>query len=208
MIEAAPAEDFGRPPAGDQARVETTIALAAEDLFAFISNIERLFRLNPHLDIEQWRAAPDGFHLIAQNETNQCRVDTAARISIDRPKHRITIRYASGLKRRTTLEVFSDAGGARLIAVEDYPVVDDPGDPRVAEVDRSLAAWIGAIRLHLVRRARWGELPGWRWWHERFLPGLAPRQRRVVRLIVWVSVLEFAAFLFVALVFWLERRPG
>jgi hypothetical protein len=34
---------------------------------------------------------------------------------------------------------------------------------------------------------------------------MAPRQRRIVRMIVWISVLEFVVFLFVAAIFWLER---
>ena len=55
--------------------------------------------------------------------------------------------------------------------------------------------------------ARFGALPGYRWWTERFRLGMTPRQRRIVRMIVWVSVLEFVVFLFVALIFWLETRP-
>ena len=201
-------DDPGRSDAGDQARAETAVALAADELFAFISDIERLFRLNPHLSIESWRSAPGGFHVMASNETNQCRVDTTAHVEIERATRCITIRYESGLKQRTTLSVLPGDGGSRLIAVDHYPVIDDAADPRVAEVDRSLAPWIGAVRLHLARRARWGRLPGWHWWNERFLPGIAPRQRRIVRLIIWVSVLEFIVFLFVALIFWLEWHRG
>jgi len=73
-------------------------------------------------------------------------------------------------------------------------------------VDRSLIPWVNAIRRHLLDRKRWGWLPGWRWWHEGFMAGMAPRQRRIVRMIIWISVLEFVVFLFVAAIFWLERQ--
>jgi hypothetical protein len=35
---------------------------------------------------------------------------------------------------------------------------------------------------------------------------MPPRQRRIVHMIVWVSILEFLVFLGIALVFWLETR--
>ena len=117
--------------------------------------------------------------------------------------------YGSGLKQATTLTVEGgDGHGCRLVVTEHYPVIENAQDPRVAEVDRSLIPWVKAIRRHLLGRQRWGWLPGWRWWHERFLPGMAPRQRRIVRMIVWISVLEFVVFLFVAAIFWLERQSS
>jgi len=70
------------------------------------------------------------------------------------------------------------------------------------------AVWVDAIRRHLPGRQRWGWLPGWRWWQEQFLPGMPPRQRRIVRMIVWVGVLEFVVFLFVAAIFRAELHSG
>ncbi len=85
-----------------------------------------------------------------------------------------------------------------------YPRIEDPQDPRLAEVDRTLVPWVAAIRRHLLARQRWGWLPLifplWRWWNERFLLHMAPRQRRIVRLLVWISVLEFLVFLGVVVV--------
>lgn len=200
--------DTGITDTGDQARAETDVPLVADDLFAFISDIERLFRLNPHLEIETWQAVPGGFHLAAKNETNEYRIDTTANVVVEPQKRRITIRYETGLKRSTSLAVEQDGAGSRLVAVDHYPVIEDPHDPRVAEVDRSLVPWIAAIRGHLVQRARWGSMPGWRWWNERFMPRLPPRQRRIVRMLIWVSVAEFVVFLLVAAIFWAEQQRG
>jgi len=205
---AASAANTWGSDAGDQARAETDVPFGADDLFDFISDIERLFRLNPHLEIETWQVVPGGFHLTAKNEMNECRVDTAAHIVLERQARSITIRYETGLKRLTTLAVAPYGTGSRLVAVDHYPVIADSQDPRVAEVDRSLVPWIASIRRHLVQRARWGGMPGWRWWNEGFMPGMPPRQRRIVRMIIWVSVLEFVVFLFVAAIYWLERHSG
>jgi hypothetical protein len=57
-----------------------------------------------------------------------------------------------------------------------------------------------ALRCRLLGRQPWGGLPGRRWWRARFLPGLPPRQRRIVRLLLWVSLGEFAIFLTLVLV--------
>lgn len=182
---------------GDRARAETLIPLDVDTLFAFVGEIERLLRLNPHLEIETWQSLPGGFCLAALNEMNGQRVETAARIERAPEMRSIAIRYETGLKRVTTIMVETDPAGAgsRLVVLEDYPVIEDAQDPRLVEVDRSLVPWVAAIRRHLFARARWGRLPGWHWWNERFLPGMPPRQRRIVRMIVWASVFEFVIFL-------------
>lgn len=193
----------------DSARVEITVQLSADDVFEFISDIGRLLRLNPHLEIDTWQHMPDGMRLAALNETNGRRVETAVRVETARATRSVVLSYAAGLKRATTLAVEAgDGQGCRLVVTEHYPVIQDAQDARVAEVDRSLIPWVNAIRRHLLGRQRWGWLPGWRWWHEQFMPGMAPRQRRIVRLIVWISVLEFVVFLLVVGIFWAEQRGG
>ncbi|MCX7156956.1 MAG: hypothetical protein NTW45_11020 [Rhodocyclales bacterium] len=205
-----PAATAGTDPVReDLARAETQVPIDADAMFEFASDIERLLRLNPHLDIETWQRMPDGMRFVAQNETTGQRIETAVRVETMRATRNIVLSYADGLKRATTLAVESgDGQGCRLVVTEHYPSIEDAQDPRVAEVDRSLIPWVNAIRRHLLDRKRWGWLPGWRWWHEGFMAGMAPRQRRIVRMIIWISVLEFVVFLFVAAIFWLERQGG
>lgn len=191
----------------DQVRAETRLPLGADAVFEFVADIERLLRLNPHLAVETWQPTPDGVRFAAQNETSGRRSETTIRIETTPARRSITLAYAGGLKQATTLAVeTAEGGGCLLVITEHYPIIMDAQDPRVAEVDRSLLPWIDAIRRHLLGRRRWGRLPGWRWWHESFLPGMAPRQRRIVRMIVWVGVLEFVVFVFVAAIFWAERQ--
>lgn len=189
--------DSPTPSDADRARAETLLPLDAESLFAFVGDVERLIRLNPHLEIETWQNLPGGFRLAALNEMSGLRVDTAAQIEHAADMRSIAIRYQTGLKRATTIMVEPDPDGAgsRLVVLEDYPVIESAEDPRLAEVDRSLVPWVAAIRRHLLARVRWSRLPGWHWWNERFMPGMPPRHRRIVRMIVWASVFEFVIFL-------------
>ncbi len=193
----------------DRARAETALPIDVDAVFEFVADIERLLRLNPHLEIETWQHLPDGMRIAAQNEITGRRIETAIRVEAIKSTRTIVLHYADGLKRATTLAVEDgDRHGCRLVITEHYPVIEDAQDPRVAEVDRSLIPWVAAIRRHLLGRQRWGWLPGYRWWTGRFMPGMPPRQRRIVRMIVWVSLAEFVVFLFVAAIFWLEQRSG
>lgn len=179
--------------AGDTARAETELPLSPAELSAFLTDSERLFRLNPHLAIERWECLDSGFRFAALNESNGFHIDTT--IYVGHAEHELTLHYAEGLKQETRFAVEPAPEGVRLVVTERYPRIEDAQDPRVAEVDRSLVPWVAAIRRHLLAGQRWGWLPGWHWWHERFLPGMAPRQRRIVRLIIWTGIVEFAVFL-------------
>lgn len=183
---------------GDRASAETDLPLAPETVADFLADAERLLRLNPQLAIERW--TPEGanrFRLVARNESNERLVDTP--VAIERDAQGLTLRFASGLKQATRLRVEPAPAGARLVVTEHYPRIEDAQDPRVVEVDKSLVPWVAALRRHLLARRRWSWLPlifpVWRWWNERVMLSMPPRSRRIVRLIVWLSVIEFVVFI-------------
>lgn len=179
-------------PGDNAARAQTALPLPPAPVVAFLADSERLWRLNPHLEIESWRALPEGFAAAGFNESNGRRFDITARRS-ELADGGFRVDYADGLKRSTEFAVEAAAGGAVLTVTERYEALA-AGDPRADEADRSLIPWVGAVRRHLLARRRWARLPGWSWWNERFLPGLPPRHRRIVRLLVWVTALEFVVF--------------
>jgi hypothetical protein len=184
---------------GDIARAETVLPLAGKTVFDFLRDVERLFRLNPQLAIAQWTPAERGFRCAGYNESNERPFDVGVRVDIDPAALTLAFRYDTGLKRETRLAVAPHAEGVLLTVSEHYPRLADANDPRVAEVDKSLVPWVAALRRHLLARRRWGRLPPvfplWRWWHERLMPSLAPRERRIARLLVWTTAAEFAIFL-------------
>jgi hypothetical protein len=178
---------------GDSARAETELPVAPGVLLTFLADTRRLFHLNPHLEIERWESWSQGFFLAIRNELNDQRLATS--VSREATPRGWLFNYAAGLKRATDIQVLPTTAGSRLIVTDYYPRIEDPEDPRVAGVDPSLVPWVAAVRRHLLARQRWGWLPGWRGWHERLMPGMTPRQRRIARLIVWTSLLEFVLFI-------------
>ena len=173
---------------GDTARAETTLPFPV----ALPEDVALWLRLNPFYTIDRWEETATGFHFSGHNASNNLPFDTSVRI--ERTSETLRLRYAAGLKQATCFAVEPAAEGSRLVVTETYPCIADPTDPRVAEVDKSLVPWVTALRRHLLARRRWGGLPGWQAWNERFMPGMPPRQRRIVRLLIWSTVFEFAIF--------------
>jgi hypothetical protein len=177
----------------DFATAETVLPVAPDLVASVLEDVELLFRLNPQMAIERWEPVAGGFRVGAHNDSNGRDVDTA--ILVERAAGILRLRYGFGLKRETRFTAESHAGGVKLVVTEHYPRIEDPQDPRVVHVDRSLVPWVAAIRRHLLGRMRWGWLPGWRWWQERVMLSMVPRSRRIVRLLMWITALEFAVFL-------------
>lgn len=164
----------------------------------YVRDVERLLRLNPHLEIRRFAAIPGGFALEVLNEMNGLAVSRRLTFRAEGP-WRYVLGYDGGLKQRTEVEVMPQGAGARLRIRETYRQPESDAD--LAEVDRSLTPWGQAIRRHFLGLARWGRLPGYRWWRERVWLPLRPRERRVTRLIVWTTVIEFAVFLAAVLLY-------
>lgn len=203
----------------DTAWVNVDTPLTPAQLFDFISNAERLFRLNTYLEIHEWQSAQRSvteggrIHFKYLNEMNGMTRELDITVSDFQPGVGYTLNYSEGLKRATEIKVEARTHGAVLVIKDWYHGIEDQLDEppeireaRLAEVDRSLTPWGVAIRQHLISLARWNGLPFYRPLRERFWITMAPRNRRISRLIIWITALEFFAFLFVFLIYWIESR--
>lgn len=183
--------------AADAAWASVNLALPPEAIGPLLADPELLLRLNPCLEFERLERRPDG-HLsfAAGNESNGCRIDTEARVLYRPDGNEVTLSYSTGIKRDARLRLETVPGGARLTISESYATPDaGETERRLAEVDRSLVPWTAALRRHLERNARYGWIPGYRWWSTRLWPSMTPGQRRVTWLILWTTAIEFAVFI-------------
>ncbi|MBT9613991.1 MAG: hypothetical protein IV108_12080 [Burkholderiales bacterium] len=203
----------------DAAWVNVETPLTPVQLFAFITDAERLFRLNPYLEIHVWQSAQRSvseggrIHLKYLNEMNGVARELGVTVTEFKPGVGYTLNYSEGLKRATEIKVEARGQGAELIIKDYYHAVEEKLDDtpeareaRLTEADRSLTPWGVAIRQHLISLARWNWLPFYRPLRETFWLTMAPRNRRISRLIIWITALEFFAFLFVFLIYWIEYR--
>lgn len=176
---------------------------------AYADDLATVVRLHPYLDIRAWEG-PAGpvaegkrYRLHALNEWTGIERDVALTVEqADANGYRIA--YLEGLKEALELSVAPHDGGTALTLRERYR---DPGeaerDALTREIDRSITPWAVAMRRDFLRMRRCGRNPVFQWFR-RFWLGMRPRERRVARLVIWVTVLEFVVFLFVFAIYWNE----
>ena len=183
----------------DAAWAKMDLPMTPEAVRGFLANIEVVLRINPCIEFESLLLMPGGFLRIAgRNDSNNQDFDTAARFVTDANRMDLVLRYESGIKRETRFAVARCPRGSVLAITEVYDT--PPGDVRERrplEVDRSLVPWAADLRKHLLHLGRWQWIPGYNWFMQSFWRGMPPRQRRLARLIVWTTLLEFVMFLVV-----------
>ena len=178
-----------------------------EELSAICRDVEALFRVNPYLYFSQWRqSGPTSYHAEFENQSNDRKLALDLDVTSG-PGLGATVRYSTGLKRRTVFSIEPFAQGSRLVIVDDYGgVAEAEREQRLAEVDKSLKAWGEALRVYFLRLRRYRRLPGWRWYIRRVWVPMKPSQRRIVWLLYLITVVEFFFFLFVLLIYVIEQN--
>lgn len=190
--------------------VSIAIPVSPDRLFDFLRNTERLFRLNPYLDIHQWEALAGGkqFHLKALNEMNGVSYDLAITIESVQPGARIFLSYSQGLKRalEITLQPGTAESGGSVLTLRDYyhEPAGENREEQLKQVDHGLTHWAASIRQYLLGWERWSWFWPYRWYRGRFWLNMRPTHRRITRMLIWVTALEFVVFLFVFIIYWLE----
>ena len=189
--------------ADDSAWVTIDLPCPLDQTRRLAEDPQRLLRLNPYLELRLWQTiGPDHWRAGLFNETNGLTLATEVRRQPE--NHGYSLEWDRGIKRRTRVEWQSAGTSSRLVLRDVYLLTETADSHALAAVDRSINAWGIAIRRHVLALQRWQWLPGYRALREGFWLGLSPRQRRISRLIVWVSVLEFVTVLFILAIWWNE----
>jgi len=185
--------------------VDTPLGLAA--LRRFCGDVECMYRINPYLEFQAWQPlSADEFRVSWRNLSNQQSATLELRREAE-SADAFSIVYSTGIKQRTRFSMELVPGGSRLVVTDVYASLPEEERARhMVEVDKSLAAWGWALHAHLRREHRWGWNPLWRWGMRRFWLPMRPSARRISMLIVLVTLAEFAFFLLVALIWWIEHR--
>ena len=202
----------------DSAWISVDLPLPAAELHKFIQNIGRLYRLNPFLEIKSWQEEKPGsiypgkqIRLEALNEMNGLQQNLLVEVIDVQPDVSFSLKYDNGLKQATVFTVHGlTPASSQLIVKERYPseISIAEREARLNEVDRSLVPWGEKIHSYFLRRKRWGWLPFYTWLQDSFWLDMTPRHRRIARLLLWTTALEFVVFLFVFIIYWLELGRG
>lgn len=202
----------------DSAWVSVDLPLPPGELYTFMQKIERLYRLNPFLEIKSWEEEKPGsiysgkkIRLDSINEMNGLQQKLLLEVIDVQPDVSFSLNYDNGLKQSSIFTVHGlTPYSSQLIVKECYPseISAAERESRLNEVDRSLVPWGEAIHNYFVRRRRWGWLPFFNSLQDSFWLGMTPRHRRIARLLILTTALEFVVFLFVFIIYWLELGRG
>jgi len=191
----------------DKAWVVIQTPLHIEELRSLCSRIEHLYRINPYLELLQWRqTAPEHFHVELRNLSNN--LEVMEDVVVERESENLfRVHHQEGIKRYTEFHLESLAEGSRLRITDDYGKLSvDERQAREAEVDKSLNAWGHALYVFFRRWKRWGWMAPWRWYIRRVWIPMRPSSRRIVWMLYLITLVEFLFFLFVLLIYLVEHR--
>jgi hypothetical protein len=187
--------------------VRIATPLAAGDLRLFLDDIERLYRINPLLELSAFEVTGMGtYRLAARNLSNGRDIEVA--LAVTPREAGIDVRYSGGLKTATSFSVEPAAGEgwSHLVVTDVYEGgTEAERRARAGEVDLSLNAWGRALHGYLRAWARWKWLQPWRWYMRRVWQPMKPSARRIVWMIWVVSAFEVAALAALVAV-WLALR--
>jgi hypothetical protein len=206
---AEPSSEKAPPPpvaSTDAAWVSLPTPFGVPELAELCRDTEAVFRVNPYYTFSAWRrTGPATYHAELDNQSNQQHLALDFDVAPG-PGYGFTVLYRQGIKKRTVFAVEPAPFGSRLSITDDYEGLSaKEREERLGEVDKSLAAWGEALRLYFLRQKRYGWIPGWRWYIRRVWVPMKPSARRIVWLLYLITIAEFFFFLFVLLIYLVER---
>jgi len=188
----------------DAAWASINTPFSAQELSAFCRDVERLYRINPLLEFDEWsQAAGDCYRFRGRNLSNQQDLDLE--LCLERMPDGLRVRYSEGLKLSTLFKIEPAAQGSKLTIVDEYAALpEQERQARLDEVDKSLVPWANYLQEYIVSWKRWSWLVPWRWYMRRVWQPMKPSARRITYMIIWITAAEIVAFLMIFAIFWLE----
>jgi hypothetical protein len=196
------------PPAqnrDDSAWMTIETPFDGASLRSFLDDVERLYRINPMLEFDEWRQDEENhFWLSAKNLSNGKQLETF--LTVDRTADGLMVHYSDGLRRSTYFRIEDRPdGNANLVVTDDYSGASiEEREARIDEVDKSLVQWGRALHQYLHRWKRWSRVPGWQFYMRRIWQPMKPMARRIAFILIVLTTAEFVVFLLFFIIFRLE----
>jgi len=180
-------------------------AMTAEELYAFCSDIERLFRINPYLEFNKWHKNDDGsIDISIRNISNQEPVDLETKLSINAQENEYEILYSDGIKLRTRFQVEENETGSSLKIFDEYKHEDVDDEGVLKQVDKSIVAWAKDIQEYIFKWQRWKWFLPWRWYMQGPWQRMKPPARRISYMLFWITFAELLGFFLIFIIFWYD----
>lgn len=195
-------------PIEDAAWASVYIPVERSWLLFFCSDLERLFRINPYLQISKWeRLLKDCFRVEGVNSSQQPAFSFAFEIKVEEVPEGLRLIYSDGMKSSTTLKLETEGEGTRLSIIDEYTgIVETDREQKLQEVDRSLVKWLEDIQAYLVNWKRWSWFLPYRWYMRYIWQPMKPIGRRITYMLLWITLFEIALIMLGIGIYWLEYK--
>ncbi len=194
--------------AKDAAWASVRTPLSVQELVEFCQDVERLFRINPMLEIKRFTViGTQRFEMEGRNTSQTPPFEFAVAMQIKPQPDGLHIEYADGIKSHTEIKVTADSQGSQLTITERYerlPAAER--EQHLGEVDRSLTVWADYLQRYLLMWAKWSRFGWWRWYMRRVWQPMKPMSRRITYALLWITVVEIALIALGVAIYFIEYR--
>lgn len=186
--------DVAPTAAENAAWVEFNIPMQVDELKLFCTDIERMFRINPHLEFTEWEKLGENHYRVAGKNTSQePAIEFGYEFTVDDSQDVLRVLYKDCLKLSTTFKAESSELGAKLTIIDEYHVLsDDEAKAREGEIDRSLEVWANYLMRYMLTWTKWSWLSPWRWYMQKVWLPMKPMARRITYTLIWITLFEMA----------------
>ncbi|SEM69965.1 hypothetical protein [Nitrosomonas marina] len=189
--------------------------LEAAELTLFCHDIERLFRINPMINFSTWhKTGLNRYHCTGQNISQQPPFNFELTFTVRHLPDGVQIDYEQGLKTRTTFVIEpvsppqgSQHPGQTKLTITDFydGMSEDERKQCLHLVDKSITAWAGDLQQYLINWNKWSRYRLWRTYMQYVWQPMRPMGRRIVAILIWLTVFEMILILLGAAVYYLEN---
>ncbi len=192
----------------NKAWAEFKTPLRQDALIHFCRDIEQLFKINPYLEIKQWKnLGPQKYFIDVVNHSQNHTFSLKTNIYVTDIDDGIKIEYENGIKSETILKTLSIPEGSKLKITEKYhsPSSNDTAN-ELSSVDKSLTKWAEEVQNYVIDWQRWSWFLPWKLYKQRIWLPMKPMARRITYMIIWISIIEIALILLGVTIYFLEFR--
>ena len=192
MHDSAPKPEFDNAA---WVRIETK--LDEKTLFSFCQKVERLFRLNPYLSFSYWdQKNQTKISASWENHSDKVTYQIDTCLDLEVKENEICIKYQSGIKKETYFIVEPNEKYADLVIVDRYGTSESG---QLDEVDKSIHAWGTYLNRFFKHYAYMRHMSFSEKIIDKYWIRLTPMARRIIYILLVVTVVEIVALVFLAL---------
>jgi hypothetical protein len=196
------------PVAEDAAWASINTPLSVDELTSFCHDVERLFRINPMLEFQQFNTlGAQRYAFSGRNISQETPFEFDITFSVTELPDGLQIDYGQGIKSKSLFKIEPAPQGSKLTITDYYERLPaEQREQHLHEVDKSLLVWAKYLQSYLVTWSRWSGIGPWRWYMRRIWQPMKPTARRITYALLWITVVEIALIALGVAIYFIEFR--